>query len=462
MGNKQENREKGKAYLKFIVATAVVAAAAILGAYVYLSGPGADSKGNEAGTTHQAPPPREVAVVKVQPETVMLTTELPGRVSASLVAQVRPQASGIIEERLFSEGSYVKAGQTLYRIDSASFQAAVRSAEANLSATYENLKRARAALETSIAQVSQQEAVLTLARTNRDRLEGLAREGAATEMERDKAVTEAQVAEATLKSAKSQVKSNEGSVDLAKANIKQAEAALEAARISLAHTSIKAPISGRIGRSSVTVGALVTAHQPLLLATIQKFDPVFVDVSQSTAELLELRERLKVGQVVAESADRSKVQLILENGSRYDHQGTLQFRDVTVDPTTGSVNLRIIFPNPDEVLLPGMYVKAIVTEGKTEGAILIPQRSVSRDPKGNPLTMVVDAEGKIVQKMLSLDRAIGDRWLVSQGLEPGERVVVEGKQWVRPGSPVTAVPYKKEETGVPQTGDASKTDTQPE
>lgn len=438
MGYKKE--EKGLAHLKVMVAVTIVLVIAILGAGIYYSGSGSKKR---TGAAPQAPPPREVAVVTVKPETVTLTTELPGRVSASLVAQVRPQVSGIIKERLFAEGSYVTAGKALYQIDPASFQVAVKSAEANLDASHENLKRARAALETAIAMVSQQQAVLDLARTNRDRMDGLAREGATTEMERDKAVTEAQVAEATLSSAKAQVKSNKVAVDLAEANIKQAEAALESARINLGYTNIKAPISGRIGRSSVTVGALVTAHQPLTLATIQQFDPVFVDVSQSTTELLNLRRRQESGQLTKRGKEWNEVRLILENGSEYKHPGTLQFRDVTVDPSTGSVSLRIVFPNPDEVLLPGMFVQAVVTEGISEGAILIPQRAVSRDAKGNPLTFVVDSEGKIAQKMLTLDRATGDKWLVSEGLTAGDRVVVEGIQWVRPGSPVSAVPFEK-------------------
>jgi len=453
MGNNRDNGEKGLAVLKTTAAIALLLAALILGIYIFRSGSAGGDKNKGAAPQM---PPREVAVVTVQPERIVLTTELPGRISASLVAEVRPQVSGIIKERLFAEGSYVKAGKVLYQIDPAPFQVAVKNAEASLAGARENLKRARAVLETTIARVEQQRAVLNLARTNRDRLEGLAREGAATERDRDEAVTAAQVAEATLRSIEAQVKSDQGAVDLAEANIKQAEAALEAARISLGYASITAPISGRIGRSNATVGALVTAHQPVALAIIQQMDPIFVDVTQSTAELLSLRSRIESGKLVHEGKDLDKVRLVLEDDTMYGPPGTLEFRDVTVDPSTGSVNLRAVFPNPEGILLPGMFVRAIVMEGVNEQAILIPQQAVSRDPKGNPLALMVNVEGKVELKKLTLDRAIGENWLVSEGLDPGDRVIVEGSQWVRPGSAVNAVPFGQggQGSGTPQ--DSSK------
>jgi membrane fusion protein (multidrug efflux system) len=226
------------------------------------------------------------------------------------------------------------------------------------------------------------------------------------------------------------------------ADIQYGKATVETARINLQYTTITAPISGRIGRSNFTEGALVTAQQPIALATIQKLDPMYVDVPQSTAEVLRLRRGLKEGRLDQNGADQKKVQLIMEDGTAYPLTGTLQFRDVTVDPTTGSVILRVIFPNPNGVLLPGMFVRAVVQEGVNKQAILIPQQAVSRDPKGNPLALIVDAESKVQLRMLTLDRAIGDQWLVSAGLAPGDKVIMEGMQKVKPGAPVKAVPFE--------------------
>jgi membrane fusion protein (multidrug efflux system) len=226
------------------------------------------------------------------------------------------------------------------------------------------------------------------------------------------------------------------------ADIQYWKATVETARINLGYTSITAPISGRIGRSNVTEGALVTAHQPVALATIQQMDPMYVDVPQSTTEVLRLRRSLEDGSLSRNGQLRDKVRLLLEDGSRYSPEGTLQFRDVTVDPTTGSVILRVVIPNPKGILLPGMFVRAVVEEGVNEHALLIPQQGVSRDPKGNPYALIVDAGGKVRQRMITLDRAIGDAWLVSAGLAPGERVIVEGMQKVKPGVSVKAVPFE--------------------
>jgi membrane fusion protein (multidrug efflux system) len=440
----KKNREKGMAAFKVVLIAAVLLAGSVLGVYLFQSRTARDKA---AGVSPGGPtaPPREVAVVTVQPEKFVLTTELSGRVSASLVAEVRPQVSGIILKRLFTEGSFIEAGAVLYLVDPAPFQAAVKNAEANLTGAREGVVRAKAALEASVARVRQQEAVLDQALKTRDRLEKLALEGAVSTRERDDGVTAAEVAEAALRFAQAQVRSDQGAVEAAEAGIGQAEAALETARINLGYTRVTAPITGRIGRSSATVGALVTAHQPVALATIQKMDPVFVDVPQSTAELLRLRRRVESGQLSQEEKKPDKVRLILEDDTEYEHSGTLEFRDVTVDPSTGSVNLRIVFPNPQGILLPGMFVRAVVTEGVSNQAIFVPQQAVTRDPKGNPMTLVVDAAGKVAVKMLTLDRAIGDRWLISGGLTAGDRVIVEGMQWVRPGSPVNAVPFGKSE-----------------
>ena len=394
--------------------------------------------------SQQAPPPPpvpEVATVTVQPQQIVLTAELPGRTSAYLVAEIRPQVNGLIQKRLFTEGSDVKAGQVLYHIDPAPFQAALDNAAANLAVTQKNADRARAALAASIAGVTRHRATLALARTNRERFEEVFKDSAVSASQRDQAVTEAEVAQASLETAEAQVESDRKGVAAAEAVIQQAEAALETARINLGYTKITAPISGRIGRSNATVGAMVTAYQPLALAMIQQLDPIYVDVPQSTTELLRLKRRLKDGRLNDDGTNQKKVNLILEDGTAYLSEGTLQFRDVTVDPTTGSVILRVVFPNPEGVLLPGMFVRAVAKEGTSEQAILIPQQAVSRDPKGNPLTLIVDAEGKVQQRMLRLDRAMGDKWLVTSGLAPGDRVIVEGMQKVRPGASVKEVPF---------------------
>jgi membrane fusion protein (multidrug efflux system) len=388
----------------------------------------------------QAPPPpppvTEVATVTVQTQRVVLTNELPGRTSPYRVAEIRPQVSGIIQKRLFDEGAVVKAGDVLYQIDPAPFQAAYDNAAANLAVVRAGLDRARAQVEASIAGVTRQQATVELARTHRRRFEELFKNNFISASDRDQAVTDAQVAEATLRVAEAQAESDREAVAAAKAAIQQAEAALETTRINLGYTRITAPISGRIGKSNVTEGALVTALQPLALATIQQLDPIYVDVPQSTTELLRLRRRLEEGHLKQNGTKQKTVKLHLDDGAAYPLEGVLQFRDVTVDPTTGVVILRIIFPNPGGVLLPGMFVQAVVTEGVNEQAILVPQQSVSRDPKGNPSALIVDSAGKVQQRMLTLERAVGDQWLVASGLAPGDRVIAEGMQKVRPGASV--------------------------
>lgn len=406
----------------------------------------------------QAPPPPppvpEVATVTVQTQRVVLTNELPGRTSPYRVAEIRPQVSGIIQRRLFDEGAVVKAGAVLYQIDPAPFQAAYDNAAANLAVVQKGLDRARAVVEASIAGVTRQQAILELARTNLRRFEELFKNNFVSASQRDQAVTDAEVAEATVRAVEAQVESDREAVAATKAAIQQAEAALETARINLGYTRITAPISGRIGKSNVTEGALVTAYQPLALATIQQLDPIYVDVPQSTTELLRLQRRLEEGRLKQNGAKQKRVKLILEDGAAYPLEGTLQFRDVSVDPTTGVVILRIIFPNPEGVLLPGMFVKAVVTEGVNEQAILIPQQSVSRDPKGNPIALIVDSAGKVQQRMLSLDRAVDDKWLVASGLAPGDRVIAEGMQKVRPGASVKVLPF---DAGRKNSGESEKT-----
>ncbi|MDD4861983.1 MAG: efflux RND transporter periplasmic adaptor subunit [Smithellaceae bacterium] len=346
------------------------------------------------------PPAPEVATVTIQPKPVLITTDLTGRTSANLVAEVRPQVGGIIQKRLFTEGSDVQAGQVLYQIDPATYQAALDNARAGL---------------------ARSEANLSAIRLKADRLRELLVDKAVSRQDYDDAA--------------SALKQTQADIQYWQANV-------DTARINLKYTSITAPISGRIGKSSVTEGALVAVGQSTALATIQKLDPMYVDITQSTADLLRLQRGIKEGRLNQSDANQRKVQLILEDGSTYPLSGTLQFRDVTVDPTTGSVILRAVFPNPNGVLLPGMFIRAVVKEGINEKALLVPQQAGSRDPKGNPQTLIVDAENKVALRTLALDRAIGDQWLVASGLAAGERVIVEGMQKVKPGVSVKVVPFE--------------------
>jgi len=356
-----------------------------------------------SGCKQKGGPPQsnpEVAVVTIHPERVVITTELSGRTSAFLVAEIRPQVNGLIQKRLFTEGSVVKADQVLYQIDPAPFQAALDNANASL---------ARA------------EAGLLSIRSRAERYRDLLADKAISQQDYDDASAAMKQAEAEIQFCK---------------------ASVEMARINLGYTHVTAPVSGRIGRSSVTDGALVTAYQPIALATIQQLDPIYVDVPQSTTELLRLQRRLKDGRLNHDGTNQDKVKLIMEDGTPYLSEGTLQFQDITVDPTTGSVILRVVFPNPENLLLPGMFVRAVITEGVNEQAILVPQQGISRNPKGDPTALIVDAEDKVQQRMLTLDEAIGDKWLVSSGLNPGDRVIVEGVQKVRPGVSVKVVPFE--------------------
>jgi membrane fusion protein, multidrug efflux system len=432
-----QNKSKGAiaARTAFIAAVILIAACAIMYAGRNGLAYGNEDKSKSNGAPSEAPP-REVIVSVVHCQSLLLTTEMPGRASPFLVGEIRPQVSGLIQERLFAEGADVEAGQTLYQIDPALFQAAVNNAEAGLEASSKAARQARAALEASLAGVEQQKAVLELAEINRRRLVALAKDGAVSLMERDQIVMETNVAKAALRSAEAQVKRAREAVQVADASIKQAAAMLETVRINLQYTSITAPISGRIGRSHVTVGAMVTAYQPQPLATIQQLDPIYVDVPQSTADLLRLRHRLQDGRLNDKGPGLNTVRLLLEDGTEYSREGTFQFRDVTVDPSTDSVILRIVFPNPDGLLLPGMFVRAAINEGVNPAAMLVPQQGVTRDRKGNPLTLIVNDTNEVEQRKITLDRAMGDQWLVVGGLDVGDRVIIEGLQWIKPGSAV--------------------------
>jgi len=350
----------------------------------------------------QKPPagPPEVGIVTIQPQRVALTSELPGRTVPRLVSEVRPQVSGIIQKRVFTEGSEVKAGQLLYQIDPASYEAAYASARA---------AQARA------------EATLGTVRLKAQRYQDLVRIKAVSQQDNDDT-------QAALKQAE--------------ADVAATKAAVETARINLAYTKVTAPISGRIGRSTVTDGALVTANQAGALATIQQLSSMYVDVTQSSAELLKLKQNLSSGLLKKDStAAQARVKLLLEDGTPYPQPGILKFSEVAVDPSTGSITLRAEFPNPKQTLLPGMFVRAVVEEGVNDQAILVPQRGVTRNPKGEALAMVIGAEEKVEPRPIKVTRTVGDNWLVSEGLKPGDRVIVEGLQKGRPGTQVKAVPF---------------------
>lgn len=347
-----------------------------------------------------APPPAgpaEVGIMVVKPQKASLTTELSGRTSAHLTAEVRPQVSGIIKKRLFIEGADVKAGQVLYQIEPASFEAA-----------YSSAKAIQAKVEASLSSLKLTES----------RYRELVKIKAVSQQDYDNAF-------AALKQGE--------------AEVAVAKAAVESARINLAYTKISAPISGRIGRSLITDGALVTAGQAAALATIQQMDSMFVDVTQSTADMLKLKQNLASG--VMKKSGSAKVKLILEDGTSYPLSGTLKFSEVTVDQSTGSVVLRAIFPNPKKELLPGMFVRAVLEEGMNENAILVPQRGVTRTPKGDAIVMTVGADEKVEPRPIKVVRTVGDKWLVSEGLKTGDRVILEGLQKARPGTVVKAVPF---------------------
>lgn len=342
------------------------------------------------------PPPVAVTVMTLRRAEVPVTTLLPGRTAALRVAEVRPQVGGVLQQRLFTEGEQVAAGQPLFQIAAAPFEAAVQRAEAAL-ARAEAAERAA----TGIA----------------NRYRTLARAQAVSEQNLENA-------EATLRQTR--------------ADVASARAALETARIDLGYTEVKSPIAGRTGRANITVGALVTGSQAAPLVTVAQFDPIYVDLTQPSARLLQQRRDVESGALRRDSADRAVVRLLLEDGSEYPHAGEVQFSEVIVDQGTGSVTLRALFPNPDQMLLPGMFVRARVEEGITDQALLVPQRAVLRTPRGEPMAFVVNGENVVEQRVLRASRAVGNDWLVTSGLNPGDRVVLEGLQRIRAGARVQA------------------------
>lgn len=351
------------------------------------------------GCSQQSKPTKSAMTVEVgtytlSAQNVTLTRELPGRTKATLSSEIRPQVGGIIQARFFEEGAFVKKDALLYQIDPSSYQAAFEEAKATL-------QNAEALVESTRLK-SERYADLV-------KIDGVSKQ----DMEDAKA-----------------------SYLQAVASVEAKKAALQTARINLEYTKIKAPISGRIGTSSVTVGALVTANQTTALATIRTLDPIYVDLTQSSTQLLKLRALLEQQGIKQGS---TKLALKLEDGSMYKQNGTLQFQEIAVDESTGSVTLRATFPNPDGVLLPGMYVRTLVDEAVNSAAILVPQQAIQRDPKGNATALIVTADNKVEKRVVVTERAIGDTWLVNSGLNAGDRVIVEGVNKVRVGDVVRVV-----------------------
>jgi membrane fusion protein (multidrug efflux system) len=338
----------------------------------------------------------QVTVVTLKAQPVTLTRELPGRTNAYLVAEVRPQVSGVLKKRLFEEGSLVKAGQPLYEIDDAIY---------------------RAQLESAQAQLAKAEAALVAARLTAERDEELIKIDAVSRQDHENAVS---------------------AFGQAQADVASGKAAVANAQVNLQYAHLTAPITGRIGKSAVTVGALVTADQATAMATIQQLDPIYVDVNQASSEWLRLKQEIDSGRAKSGTAD-SPVTIILADGRTYAQKGRLQFADVTVDPSTGDFLLRAIVPNPNDELLPGMYVRARLDEGVLSNGVLAPQQGIARDPKGNATALVVNAQGKVESRDVKVSRTIGDQWLIDEGLSGGDRVIVEGLQKVQPGMAVSAV-----------------------
>ncbi|RKR54856.1 multidrug efflux system membrane fusion protein [Yokenella regensburgei] len=348
---------------------------------------------DDSGNQHAQAPAPQVTVFTVQAAPLQVTTELPGRTSAFRVAEVRPQVSGIILKRNFIEGSDIESGQSLYQIDPATYQAAWDSAKGD---------------------ESKAEAAANIAHLTVKRYLPLLGTQYVSRQDYDQAVANARQADASVLAAK---------------------AAVESARINLAYTKVTSPISGRIGKSSVTEGALVTNGQATALATVQQLDPIYVDVTQSSNDFMRLKQ-----ESLQQGNNSNNVQLVMENGQPYPLKGSLQFTDVTVDESTGSITLRAIFPNPQHALLPGMFVRARIDEGTQPEAILVPQQGLTRTPQGQATVMLVDAKSQVETRNVTAPQAIGDKWLITEGLASGDRVIISGLQKVRPGVTVMAEP----------------------
>jgi len=357
------------------------------------------STGAPAGAGAQRAP--QVSVTEIQPTELDMTTTLQGRTAPYLVADVRPQVAGILQKRLFKEGSEVKEGQALYQIDPAVYEAAVASAKAEL-------QRAQA--------------VLYQTRLTANRYAQLVKTNAISKQNNDDA---------------------QAAYKQAQAAVAAAEAGLKNAQINLDYTTVRSPISGRIGRSLVTPGALLSAHQAQNMAVVQTLDPIYVDVTQSSKEILSLKKDIAAGKLKTKGG-AIPVTLIMEDGTKYPQTGELTLSEVSVDPGTGTITLRAEFPNPDNILLPGMFVRTELPQGTMEKALLVPQRAVMREANGTPYVYVVE-DGKIAIRRLVTHRTQGQNWIVEEGLKPGEKVVIEGLQRIRPGVPVQIVPTMAEQ-----------------
>ena len=350
---------------------------------------------NDQGDTQAHPAEPQVTVHVVESAPLAVTTELPGRTTSFRIAEVRPQVSGIVLKRNFTEGSDVEAGQSLYQIDPATYQADYDSAKGEL---------------------AKNEAAAAIAHLTVKRYIPLVGTKYISQQEYDQAIADARQADASVTAAK---------------------AAVESARINLAYTKVTSPISGRIGKSNVTEGALVTNGQATELATVQQLDPIYVDVTQSSNDFMRLKQSIEQGSLHKDSTS-SAVELVMENGQSYPLKGSLQFSDVTVDESTGSITLRAVFPNPQHTLLPGMFVRARIDEGVQPNAILVPQQGVTRTPRGDATVMVVNDKSQVESRAVVAAQAIGDKWLISDGLKPGDKVIVSGLQKARPGVQVKA------------------------
>jgi membrane fusion protein (multidrug efflux system) len=362
----------------------------------------------EKNAAAQAPgpgmPPPEVSVVTVAPERIVMTTELPGRLEATRVAQVRARVPGIVLKRTFQEGSDVKAGEVLFQIDPAPFQANYNSAQATLARAEANQAQANLKVQ---------------------RYKPLVDTNAISKQEYDDALTAQKQTTADMAAAK---------------------AAVETARLNLGYATVKAPISGRIGRALVTEGALVGQGEATPLAMIQQLDPIYVNLTQSASELLQLRRAMESGQLKRVGPDQAKVTLVMEDGTSYSHSGKLLFSDMSVDEGTGAVTLRAKFPNPDRFLLPGMYARARLEQAVDEKAITVPQQAVIRN-QDEASVMLVGPDGKVSTRTIKTGSAQNDKWIVLEGLKAGDQVIVEGLQKAKPGASVKPVPWKNSGTG---------------
>ena len=390
--------------------------ACALATSIALVGCSKDTKQAEQGAAAQKMPPTEVGVIVAQPQSVEQTVELSGRTSAYQISEVRPQTNGVILKRLFTEGSFVREGQPLYEIDSSINRA--------------NLDSAKAALV-------RQQANLNAYQVKANRYRQLVGINAVSKQEYDDLVAQ---------------------IKLAEADIAASNAAVKNAQIDLGYSTVRSPISGQSGRSSVTAGALVTAGQATALVTIQQLDPIYVDINQSSAELLRLRQQLSQGSI--DRSNNTKVRLKLEDGSNYPIEGNLAFSDASVNPDTGTVTLRAVFSNPNHLLLPGMFANAQIVQGVIPNAYLIPQAAITRTPTGQAMAMLVNAKGQVEPRPITTSGVQGTDWIVTQGLQTGDKVIVDGIAKVKPEQAVVAKPYQPQ-AAAPQAGAAKQGSTQP-